>query len=89
MDGLTIVTGGGGFIGSHLVSQLVDSGRVVRVVERPGAAVDHLPPGVELVFADIRESHRARQRQWREADGSITWRRIRTSGSAIATSSTR
>jgi dihydroflavonol-4-reductase len=55
MDGLTIVTGGGGFIGSHLVLQLVDSGRLVRVVERPGAAVEHLPPGVELVLADIRE----------------------------------
>ena len=55
MDGLTIVTGGGGFIGSHLVTQLVDSGRLVRVVERPGAAVEHLPPGVELVLADIRE----------------------------------
>ncbi len=55
MDGLTIVTGGGGFIGSHLVSQLVDSGRAVRVVERPGALVEHLPPSVELVFADIRE----------------------------------
>ena len=56
MDGLSIVTGGGGFIGSHLVSQLVDSGQDVRVVERPGAGVDHLPSGVELVFADIRES---------------------------------
>jgi dihydroflavonol-4-reductase len=55
MDGLTIVTGGGGFIGSHLVSQLVESGQVVRVVERPGAAIDHLPRGIEVVFADIRE----------------------------------
>ncbi|HZW32204.1 MAG TPA: NAD-dependent epimerase/dehydratase family protein [Isosphaeraceae bacterium] len=55
MDGLTIVTGGAGFIGSHLVAQLVDSGQAVRVVERPGAAVDHLPPAVEVVFADIRD----------------------------------
>ena len=54
MDDLTIVTGGAGFIGSHLVSQLVDLGRLVRVVERPGANVDHLPTGVEVVFADIR-----------------------------------
>ncbi|MGP0063017.1 MAG: NAD-dependent epimerase/dehydratase family protein [Isosphaeraceae bacterium] len=55
MDGLTIVTGGGGFIGSHLVSLLADSGLAVRVVERPGASVDHLPKSVDVAFADIRE----------------------------------
>ena len=56
MDGLTIVTGGAGFIGSHLVVRLVDSGRVVRVIDRPGAEVGHLPPQVEFVPADIRDS---------------------------------
>jgi dihydroflavonol-4-reductase len=55
MNELTIVTGGAGFIGTHLVQQLVDSGHHVRVVERPGAAVDHLPDSVQVVFADIRE----------------------------------
>jgi dihydroflavonol-4-reductase len=55
MDGLTIVTGGAGFLGSHLVDLLVESGQVVRVVERPGADVDHLPTIVEVVFADIRD----------------------------------
>ena len=55
MDDLTIVTGGAGFIGSHLVEQLVDSGQQVRVVERPGAAVDHLPAAAEVCFADIRD----------------------------------
>jgi dihydroflavonol-4-reductase len=55
MDGLTVVTGGAGFIGSHLVKELVDSGQQVRVVEKPGAAVDRLPPGVEVRFADIRD----------------------------------
>jgi dihydroflavonol-4-reductase len=55
MGGLTIVTGGAGFIGSHLVEQLVDSGQEVRVIEKPGAAVDHLPIGVAVHFADIRD----------------------------------
>jgi len=52
---LTVVTGGAGFIGSHLVARLVDSGQHVRVVERPGAAVGHLPAAAEVYFADIRE----------------------------------
>jgi dihydroflavonol-4-reductase len=55
MDDLTIVTGGAGFIGSHLVTHLVNSGQHVRVLERPGVAVDHLPPIAQLRFADIRD----------------------------------
>ena len=54
MSGVTVVTGGAGFIGSHLVRLLADRGERVRVVERPGAAVDHLPPGIDVAFADIR-----------------------------------
>ena len=52
---VTVVTGGAGFIGSHLVERLVKQGARVRVVERPGAGVDHLAPGVEVVRADIRD----------------------------------
>lgn len=55
MRELTIVTGGAGFIGSHLVSLLVESGQEVRVIERPGASVGHLPEVVQVVFADIRD----------------------------------
>jgi len=55
MDASTIVTGGAGFIGSHLVCRLVGRGEAVRVVERPGADVAHLPAGVEVVRADIRD----------------------------------
>lgn len=51
----TIVTGGAGFIGSHLVERLVARGERVRVVERPGADVAHLPSTVETVLADIRD----------------------------------
>ncbi|QEH38156.1 3 beta-hydroxysteroid dehydrogenase/Delta 5--_4-isomerase [Aquisphaera giovannonii] len=55
MSGLAIVTGGAGFIGGHLVRQLVEAGREVRVIERPGADVGGLPAGVEVRFADIRD----------------------------------
>lgn len=53
----TIVTGGAGFIGSHLVRALVERGERVRVLERPGARVDHLPTSrIDVVFADIRDA---------------------------------
>ena len=55
MNKLITVTGGAGFIGSHLVKQLHDSGQRIRVIERPGAEVGHLPTQVEVVRADIRD----------------------------------
>ena len=51
-----LVTGGAGFIGSHLVSLLVGRDAAVRVLERPDAPVDHLPlDRIDLVFADVRD----------------------------------
>src|SRR4051812_5418130 len=61
MDGTTVVTGGAGFIGSHLVEQLVADGQAVRVIERPGAPVDHLSGEVEVVRADIRDRDAVRK----------------------------
>ncbi|HUR54194.1 MAG TPA: NAD-dependent epimerase/dehydratase family protein [Gemmataceae bacterium] len=58
---MILVTGGAGFIGSHLVRLLVDHGGRVRVLDRPGAKVDHLPPNIELVFADIRDRDAVRR----------------------------
>ncbi len=52
---MILVTGGAGFIGSHLVNQLADTGERVRVLEEPRAAVDHLPlDAIELFRGDIR-----------------------------------
>lgn len=50
-----LVTGGAGFIGSHLVRRLVDAGERVRVLEHPRASVAQLPPSVDLVRGDIRD----------------------------------
>jgi dihydroflavonol-4-reductase len=55
MDDLAVVTGGAGFIGSHLVALLVERGQQVRVLERPGAPVDHLPTAAAVVRVDIRD----------------------------------
>ena len=55
MDALTIVTGGAGFIGTHLVEQLLRRGERIRVIEHPGADASHLAPEVEVVRADIRD----------------------------------
>ena len=53
---LILVTGGAGFIGSHLVELLLSMGHRVRVLERPGVDVSHLPlEQISLVRGDIRD----------------------------------
>jgi dihydroflavonol-4-reductase len=52
-----LVTGGAGFIGSHLVRRLLERGGAVRVLEHPDAKVDHLPlDRIDLVRGDIRDA---------------------------------
>lgn len=46
----SLVTGGGGFIGSHLVRQLLEQGETVRVLELPDVP---LPSGVEVIRGSI------------------------------------
>ncbi|MHB1424839.1 MAG: SDR family oxidoreductase [Gemmataceae bacterium] len=51
-----LVTGGAGFIGSHLVQLLVERGESVRVLDLPCAPVAHLPlDRIELMGGDIRD----------------------------------
>jgi dihydroflavonol-4-reductase len=51
-----LVTGGAGFIGSHLVRRLVGRGESVRVLDLPSAPVAHLPlDRIDLVRGDVRD----------------------------------
>lgn len=56
MSNAIAVTGGAGFIGSHLVHLLVGRAERVRVIDRPTARFDRLPcDKIEIVPADIRD----------------------------------
>lgn len=59
-----MVTGGTGFIGSHVVRQLLNSGRDVAVVTRSAGGVDrlgHVPDAVALIRADLTDSASVRR----------------------------
>jgi dihydroflavonol-4-reductase len=59
--GETVVTGGAGFIGTHLVERLVAAGEAVTVLEKPGVDVSHLPAAVRIAAADIRDREAVRR----------------------------
>ncbi len=63
MDRLALITGGAGFIGSHLADLLLSSGYRVRVLDsldpqvhgQGGHRPPYLSPGVELLIGDVRD----------------------------------
>lgn len=59
--GATVVTGGAGFIGSHLVEKLAAAGETVVVLEKPGVDCSHLPTSVAVEEADIRDRDATRR----------------------------
>ncbi|MBK7365015.1 MAG: NAD-dependent epimerase/dehydratase family protein [Nitrosomonas sp.] len=87
---LNLVTGGAGFLGSHLVLRLLANGSQVRVLEHPSAAVEHLPlDRIELIRGDIRdvaavqEATRGCHTVYHLAADPNLWRRDRTEYDAI------
>lgn len=53
---MLLVTGGAGFIGSHIVDALIAAGQTVRVLDRrPSPWPMSAPAGVELIEADVRD----------------------------------
>ena len=85
-----LVTGGAGFLGTHLVIRTTREGRPVRVLERPGAVVDHLPlDKIELWFSATSGIVPRCRGPPRGATPFITWPRILTCGAGIVRNSTR
>jgi len=65
VSSLVLVTGGAGFVGSHVVDELVERGDRVRVLDSllPGAhgrRPDYLNPEAEYVWGDVRDPEIAR-----------------------------
>jgi UDP-glucose 4-epimerase len=60
MEKLSLVTGGAGFIGSHLVEALTAAGRRVRVFDNLStglaANLDHIRPAPELIVGDLADA---------------------------------
>ena len=50
---MILVTGGTGFIGTHLLEKLVASGEAVRALVRRTRMPRSLPAGVETVYGDL------------------------------------
>ena len=49
-----LITGGAGFIGSHLAESLLSDGHAVRVLDNFfSSRAENLPSGVELIRADV------------------------------------
>lgn len=60
VNGPVLVTGGAGFVGSHVVDVLVDAGMHVRVLDHllpqaHGGRPDYLNPGADYVFGDLND----------------------------------
>ena len=66
MGELILITGGAGFIGSHLADELLAHGHRVRALDSlveqvhgPDARPTYLDPDVELVLGDVRDAGQA------------------------------
>ncbi|HSU18502.1 MAG TPA: NAD-dependent epimerase/dehydratase family protein [Acidobacteriaceae bacterium] len=61
-----LITGGAGFVGSHLADGLLRAGHKVRIVDdltpqvHPSGPPDYLSPEVELIQGDVRDPNRLR-----------------------------
>ena len=77
-----LVTGGAGFIGSHLVDRLAEAGETIRVVDDLSTGhrqnlIQHDISTFEFIEADLAEPGVAIRARSRESTTSCTWRPFR------------
>lgn len=58
---LALVTGGAGYIGLHVVREMLDRGWRVRVLDLPAERLQHVPPPAEVCEGDIRSENCVRR----------------------------
>lgn len=62
-----LITGGAGFVGSHLADGLLRAGHAVRILDdltpqvHPAGRPDYLSPEVELIVGDVRDPNRLKE----------------------------
>src|SRR6478609_1980947 len=69
MNKKVLITGGAGFIGSHLADELLEKGYRVRVLDnlseqvhgKSGERPDYLNPDVELLQGDVRDAVKVKE----------------------------
>lgn len=67
MSKKVLITGGAGFVGSHLADGLLEAGHSVRVLDdlapqvHPSGPPDYLNPEVELIRGDVRDPNRLKE----------------------------
>jgi dTDP-L-rhamnose 4-epimerase len=67
MNKQILVTGGAGFVGSHLADGLLQAGHRVRILDdltpqvHPAGVPDYLSPDVELITGDVRDPNRLKE----------------------------
>ena len=80
---VSYVTGGGGFLGGHLVRSLLDEGCRVVLIEKPGFNSSNINQSIELRLADIRDSG-AVEAAWLVVGGAASQRGLRAAGIAVS-----
>jgi len=76
-----LVTGGAGYIGSHMVYKLADAGERVVVLDNLSTGFDWaVAKGVPLIVGDTDDQGRRRSSSWASLQARHLWHRLSNAG---------